>query len=103
MAITERRTQEPVVEPRYHSVNRPEELTHIVCCRDHSWSHALCGAETEYINLGASFVCTMCVEVYRDLLSAFPQPTPDDTCPIDGRPCPDDDAYAELLRRRLGP
>lgn len=102
MSTTERQLTEPAVQPQLYAVDRPEELTHMVCCRDHSWSRALCGAGTlDYINMGAQFICSMCIEVYQELIAAMPQPQPDDTCPIDGCSCPTDRELEEIVRRRL--
>ena len=103
MAITEHRLRAPATTPEYQAVNRPDELTHLVCCRDHSWERALCGTETGlYINLGAEFICTMCAEVYRDALAGtLPAEEDSYTCPIDGRQCPGDDELDALIRRRL--
>jgi hypothetical protein len=105
MTSTERRVREPAVSPRFQAVDRPEELTHLVCCRDHSWERALCGAEPLlHINLGAQFICTMCVEVCQAALAAHPRSEDDnDVCPIDGRACPEDEELDDLIRRRLEP
>ena len=102
MDIVDRRAQKPATQPRFYSVNRPEELTHLVCCRDHSWSTGLCGiTPLEYINLDMQFLCTMCVEVARAGLEALPEPRAEGACPVDGRPCPDDAELDEIIRRHL--
>ncbi len=102
MSITERQLTEPAVQPQLYAVDRPDELTHVVCCRDHSWSQALCGfGPIDYINLGAQVICTMCIEVFEELLTAMPQPVTDRTCPVDGCLCPPDDELDEIIRRRL--
>lgn len=102
MTSIDERTAATGVAPQYHAVERPEDLTHLVCCRDYSWERALCGSETNLnINLGAEHFCTMCVEVY---LGGVPEHSGvADTCPVDGRACPDDDELDELIRQRLDP
>ncbi|GAA0641739.1 hypothetical protein GCM10010174_75260 [Kutzneria viridogrisea] len=87
--------QEQRTEARYRLVARPEEITHLVCCRDVSWRRTFCGEEGLEINPAAREVCAMCMEeaaaMRPDWLSGSEL-----RCPVDGNPCPDE---AEIDRR----
>jgi hypothetical protein len=102
MTTTERRVRAPAAAPVYRAVDRPEDLTHVVCCRDYTWARGLCGADTGgYLDLGATNTCAMCIEIMRDAFAKLPADRPADTCPIDGCPCPPDAELDEIIRRRL--
>jgi hypothetical protein len=76
--------------PAHSLVDRPDEITHIVCCRAPTWRTALCGAEdaTE-INLAARHYCSICMEEAEAMRPGWLL-EPDGICPVDGRRCPSD-------------
>jgi hypothetical protein len=76
-------------DPSFRLVARPDEIAHLVCCRDASWKVAFCGAEGDEINPAAEVICSMCVAEARAMR---PQLDQDDepTCPVDGNPCPEE-------------
>jgi hypothetical protein len=76
-------------EPAYSLVAKPDEITHLVCCRDVSWGRAFCGAEETEINLAATVPCTMCIEQAEVMLPGCLTNDPI-LCPVDGNPCPDE-------------
>lgn len=65
----------------------PEELVHLVCCRDGSWETGFCGEPGGDVNLAATVVCTMCVEVVERMAPGALSSSPP-RCPVDGVPCP---------------
>jgi hypothetical protein len=106
MAIPARRSQaapdqERWAEVQYKLVARPDEITHLVCCRDVSWRTTFCGAEEQEINPAAEIVCTMCVEAAEAML---PGCTSDlvGTCPVDGNPCPPEHEVDLRIARETG-
>lgn len=46
----------------------PDDIAHLVCCRDDEWRLGFCGAPGEYLNFATETVCTMCVEVAEQRL-----------------------------------
>jgi hypothetical protein len=76
--------------PRRQLVNDPDELTHLVCCRDASWDTALCGYESESVNLAAEHICTMCCEVAQQKWAELGVTPWEGRCPVDGAQCPDE-------------
>ena len=77
-------------EKRHGLSTDPNEINHLVCCRE-PWRVAFCGTDITdaHVNLRSPFVCTMCVEVVRELLPSFDEHD-DPVCPRDGTPCPDE-------------
>lgn len=92
------RVSVPHTETRYRFVANPEEITHLVCCRDFSWRVAFCGFEGIEVNPAAEIICAMCLEevsrLRPDLASGQ-----EIICPVDGNRCPDED---EIDRRIAG-
>lgn len=78
---------QPRTKPRL--IARPEEITHIVCCRDAEWHKGLCGFEDDdlSINPAAEMICTMCLEVAETMRPGWIAAA---VCPLDGIPCPDE-------------
>ncbi|MBS2537830.1 hypothetical protein KGQ20_34265 [Catenulispora sp. NF23] len=81
---TSQRTQ-----PAYTLIARPDEITHLVCCRDASWTRAFCGSEETEVNPAATVACAMCVERAEEMLPGCFANVPT-LCPVDGNPCPDE-------------
>lgn len=80
----------------------PDEIGHLVCCRDLSWSRAFCGAEGDTINLAVEMVCTMCVEQAEVMRPGW-MAEPEIVCPVDGQPCPDEHEVDQRIARETGP
>lgn len=57
----------PAWEAKYRLSDNPEELAHLICCRDLEWRRALCGYVEEDPKLmhESQNMCTMCVETSR--------------------------------------
>lgn len=87
----------PAWEAKFTLNQDPEELAHIVCCRDLEWRKAACGFEdpNPAITLEANVICTMCVEAIGGL-DALAQ----GRCPFDDQPCPDDETLNQMIRDR---
>jgi hypothetical protein len=79
----------------YRLSANPEEIAHLVCCRDVSWRVAFCGFENTEVNPAAEIICTMCLEEVSRLRPDFAS-DPEMTCPVDGNCCPDE---AEIDQR----
>lgn len=89
----------PAWEAKHRIVENPDEVAHLVCCRDMDWRKAVCGHEdTEAeIAMSADVFCTMCVEVW---ISHGTEPG-SGTCPFDDQPCPDDEELDRIIRERV--
>jgi hypothetical protein len=88
-----------VTAPAHRLVDQPDEITHLVCCRDESWRTAFCGAsDLEEINHGALHYCSMCMEEAERMRPGWLL-EPDGTCPVDGRRCPTGAEYDALVER----
>lgn len=76
----------PAWEAKYKLGENPEELAHIVCCRDLDWRRAICGYVEEEPTLvyDSDNICTMCVETAESMGSAMGSRQ----CPIDDQECP---------------
>lgn len=66
----------------------PDEVNHLVCCRQ-TWDTAFCGMSLEHapINLASQFICVMCLEV---AIGRYGGPLDEGICPLDKTSCPDD-------------
>ncbi|WP_139977242.1 hypothetical protein [Nocardioides litoris] len=81
----------------------PDEIAHVVCCREDPWERALCGEPIDAVNLAAETVCTLCVEVAMGLPGWAPDADPP-RCVLDGTPCPDEhDIDLRILREVTRP
>ncbi|MFJ4715205.1 hypothetical protein [Streptomyces sp. NPDC088785] len=80
----------------------PDEIGHLVCCRDASWRTAFCGEEQDSVRLDATTVCTLCVEAVTALRPGF-RFDPEQICPVDDRRCPDLHEVALRVARETGP
>ena len=95
--MSDTKQSQPDVRSAYKLVSRPDDITHLVCCRDASWRVAFCGAEDADVNPAAEVVCSMCLEEAQARQPRFG--TEERLiCPIDGTPCPDE---ADIDRRIL--
>ncbi len=88
--------------PDYHLIDRPDEITHLVCCRDASWRVAFCGAEETEINPVAEVICAMCVAEARAMRPEF-DTDEELVCPVDGNRCPNEPEIDERIAREIGP
>ena len=92
----------PAWEMKFKRGENPDELAHLVCCRDLEWRKALCGfEETDPVILEeATTVCSMCVEA-----AGGPDgPIATGHCPIDNQLCPDsEDLSRKIAERTSGP
>lgn len=79
----------PVTNARATLRSDPNEITHIVCCRDPDWKNTWCGAEADHINPAATDLCSMCIDVATRRLPSFLENEPT-ICPMDLKPCPDE-------------
>ncbi|MFD1046137.1 hypothetical protein ACFQ1S_11465 [Kibdelosporangium lantanae] len=89
----------PVHQAGYQLTDKPEEITHLVCCRDASWGKTFCGEPTDQeININIQQVCTMCVEAAEAMLPGC-YAREDAVCPVDGNPCPSEhEIYLSIAR-----
>jgi hypothetical protein len=79
-----------VQEPRFALTSTGDEIAHVVCCREADWSIAFCGEPNDRIDLNATVVCTLCIEVAKGRHPAGDMYADPPICPNDGEPCPDD-------------
>jgi hypothetical protein len=88
----------PAWEAKYKLGENPDELAHVVCCRDLDWRRAICGyVEEEPTVLHESDnICTMCVETAERMGVVIG----DRQCPIDNQPCPPDDEVDRMIAER---
>lgn len=63
----------PALEAKYKMSENPEEMAHLVCCRDIEWRRGFCGYIEEDPNLipDPTNVCTMCVETVESMGGSF--------------------------------
>jgi hypothetical protein len=94
-------SQRPATAPTVPVVSRPEEVTHLVCCRSDPWDRAFCGEPGEALNDAPQVLCSMCLEEGESRLPGWSETDPT-WCPFDGRPCPGDAEREELIARRTG-
>lgn len=90
----------PAWEVKYKLGQDPDELAHLVCCRDLDWRTALCGYEEPdepVIMTEAKTVCTMCVEAGGGIDG---RALAERRCPVDDRSCPDDDEVDRMIAER---
>ena len=52
-------------------ISDPDEVTHLVCCRDQHWCVAFCGFESDTLNMAAEHACSMCVAEVERLMPDF--------------------------------
>ncbi|ONI82990.1 hypothetical protein ALI144C_18250 [Actinosynnema sp. ALI-1.44] len=94
--------QQAHAEGGYQLIAKPDEVTHLVCCRDASWGKAFCGAVTSEINFSVQRLCTMCVEEAEAMLPGCS--TNEETlCPVDGNRCPDEHEIELRIARATDP
>ncbi|MGY3380225.1 hypothetical protein ACVWYS_002182 [Arthrobacter sp. TE12231] len=88
----------PAWEARYTLGQDPDELAHMVCCRDLDWRKTFCGhQEAEPVILQeATTLCTMCVEA----VGGPGSPIFSRSCPFDNQPCPDEEELDRPGARR---
>jgi hypothetical protein len=87
----------PTTAPDLALIADEDDIVRVVCCREPVWDRGFCGAEADYINLAATVVCSMCVEVSEQRLPGFLENDPP-ICPNDEQPCPDDKVDLRILR-----
>jgi hypothetical protein len=85
----------PAWKVKYDWSEDPDEVVHLVCCRDLDWRRALCGYEEPEMTIARDprILCSMCMEVFGRELGPGP-------CPIDDQPCPDDDEIDRIIDER---
>lgn len=85
---------------RLRLIARPDEIAHLVCCRDVVWRTAFCGVQSEEINPAAEMICSMCLEEAEALLPGWAL---GDTvvCPVDGNACPPEAEIDERIMREV--
>jgi hypothetical protein len=85
----------PAWQVKYDWSEDPDEVVHLVCCRDLEWRTAMCGYEEPKTTIARDprILCTMCLEVFGRMIGPGP-------CPIDDQPCPDDDTIDRLIDER---
>lgn len=88
----------PAWEAKYKLSKNPEELAHLVCCRDLDWRQALCGyvEEEPTIMTEVETLCTMCVETAEKMggLMGLRQ------CPVDNQECPPEEEVDRMIAER---
>jgi hypothetical protein len=88
--------------PAFQLVERANEITHLVCCRDVSWRTAFCGAAEEAaVNVDARHICSMCMEQAEASRPGWAS-GPDLVCPIDDRLCPTEQEIDARIARETG-
>ncbi|WP_120520354.1 hypothetical protein [Arthrobacter celericrescens] len=93
-------TRVPAWEVKYRRGQNPDELAHLVCCRDLDWRRAFCGYEDPdpAVLLESNNVCAMCIEAAGGMEG--PAATLG-ICPVDDRPCPDDETLRRIIDERM--
>lgn len=94
-------TTAPGTRTRLELISDPDDIVHLVCCRDVVWRVAFCGAEETKVNPAAETACTMCVEEARAMLPDF-DAGDHPRCPVDGNPCPDEHEIDLRIARETG-
>jgi hypothetical protein len=77
-------------------------MVHVGCCRDAEWTHGFCGTPVDEVNLAATVLCTMCVEVAQARCPGWLEHDPP-IYPNDHRPCPDEHDIDLRILRECGP
>ncbi|PNE32867.1 hypothetical protein AF335_15165 [Streptomyces eurocidicus] len=80
----------------------PDDIGHLVCCRDVSWRTAFCGIEGDTINIAVETYCTMCLEQAEAMRPGW-LADPGMFCPVDGQPCPDEHDIDQRIAEETGP
>ncbi|WP_458113976.1 hypothetical protein M1D88_07825 [Arthrobacter sp. R1-13] len=88
----------PAWEAKYKLSENPEELAHLVCCRDLDWRQAICGyiEEEPTLMYEADNICTMCIETAESMGSVMGSRR----CPIDNQECPPEDEVDRMIAER---
>ncbi|MGW2369431.1 hypothetical protein ACWCZ5_28100 [Streptomyces sp. NPDC001667] len=89
-------------EPSFRLDADPDEIGHLVCCRDPSWRTAFCGAEADTVNVAVETLCTICVERAEAMWPGY-WADPERFCPVDGQPCPDEHDIDLRIAWETGP
>ncbi len=92
----------PVHEPVLDLVVQPDEITHAVCCRDVVWKKTFCGYDGDAVNVGATIMCTMCLEWAESRAPGCFSADPI-VCPVDDRPCPPEAEIDQRIARDTRP
>jgi hypothetical protein len=89
----------PAWEAKYKMSENPEEMAHLVCCRDIEWRRALCGYVEEEPNLipEPTKICTMSVETAESMGGNLQEWR----CPIDNQECPSEDEIHRMIEERI--
>lgn len=87
----------PAWEAKFRLNDDPDELAHVICCRDLEWRKAACGYEESdpSIMMEANVICTMCIEAIGGLGALA-----EGRCPYDDQPCPDDETLNQIIKDR---
>ncbi|GAA1165826.1 hypothetical protein GCM10009664_37190 [Kitasatospora gansuensis] len=93
---------EPIVATHLRLNADPDDIGHLVCCRDPSWRTAFCGIDSDTINLAVTTVCTMCIEQAEAMRPGFLAEL-GTNCPVDGHPCPDEHETDLRIAQETGP
>ncbi|WP_153395731.1 hypothetical protein [Ornithinicoccus halotolerans] len=99
---TSHSTSATVTGPRHQLVNNPDEILHLVCCRDPEWKVAFCGEDGGHINVTAETLCTMCVEYIEERVPGF-LGSDERVCPVDYRQCPEEHQVNLRILREVSP
>jgi hypothetical protein len=88
--------------PAHELVDRPDEITHLVCCREVPWSTAFCGfQDLTGVNPSAVHFCSMCLEEAETRQPGWlGDGAP--VCPLDGQPCPSEEEVDARIARETG-
>lgn len=103
-SATSRRASAPEeqTDPDFRLDANPDEIGHLVCCRDPSWRTSFCGAENETINVAVEMICSMCMERVEAMWPGWRE-DPEMFCPVDGQACPDEHTTGRRITRETGP
>ena len=91
----------PATAPRLTLTSDEDEIVHLTCCRETSWTVAFCGEPANHINLAGTVLCTLCVEVAEQRRPGCLDTEPV-ICPHDGDPCPDEHEIDLRILREVG-
>ena len=89
----------PAWETKYKLSDNPEEICHLVCCRDLDWRRTLCGyvEEEPTLMVDIETLCTMCVETAEEMGGSLELRK----CPIDDRECPPEEEVDRMIAERV--